>query len=357
MIPNLVPFGGLDTTHGDRGAAPVLFFCFPQTSSQRPVAAVMGLAPGITLAVPSSSAVKEACNSLLLQNPVSMLAIAAIIGRCRVAQLSAADLFNPWGLPAVWWLMAYAFVRVALLGFVDGFVWAMGPRLPALPSRTGPKPVYQHSINVTDVVYLVVNSAVEFVFAEQISHLLWHSASIVRAPGGLGILNGPLAFWLLLVVDDMLYAPLHRVMHHPSVYRYVHKHHHRNTFPARGYVDAANEHPVEQLAALTLHWLAVLIVSRLSGLHVLAVGAHFGAKALGACFNHTGYDVRLSFLGIDYSVRAHEMHHRKPHTNFAQYVMWWDRLMGTYIEYDSGQQGGGQQGGGADAGGATVARR
>ena len=90
---------------------------------------------------------------------------------------------------------------------------------------------------------------------------------------------------------------------------------------------------------------------------MLAVGAHFAVKALGACFNHTGYDVRLSFLGIDYSVRAHEMHHRKPHTNFAQYVMWWDRLMGTYIEYDSGQQGGGQQGGGADAGGATVARR
>ena len=143
--------------------------------------------------------------------------------------------------------------------------------------------------------------------------------------------------WLLLVVDDMLYAPLHRFMHHHRVYRWVHKHHHRNTFPARGYIDAANEHPVEQIVALTLHWIAVHIVARSSGLHVAAVGAHFGFKALGACFNHTGYDLQLRFLGIDYSVRAHETHHRKPNTNFAQYVMFWDRLMGTYRTYESGQ--------------------
>ena len=32
-------------------------------------------------------------------------------------------------------------------------------------------------------------------------------------------------------------------------------------------------------------------------------------------------------------VRAHELHHRKPNTNYAQYVMFWDRLMGTYHPY------------------------
>ena len=69
------------------------------------------------------------------------------------------------------------------------------------------------------------------------------------------------------------------------------------------------------------------------------MGAHFGFKALGACFNHTGYDVQVRFLGIEYSVRAHEMHHRKPDTNFAQYVMFWDRLMGTFRPYDSGVRG------------------
>ena len=277
----------------------------------------------------------EALSTLVL-NPASALTVAVIYALMYRSQSTVHQLFNPWDLGILAWLGGYAAIRIALLGFVDGAVWLLAPWLPPLPSRTGPKPVFQHSINALDVTYLVVNSAVEFVFAQQIGHLLWHSPMIVRAPAQIGVFNGPLAFWLLLVVDDMLYAPLHRLMHHHHVYRWVHKHHHRNTFPARGYIDAANEHPVEQISALSLHWAAVHIVASTAGLHVGAVGAHFGVKALGACFNHTGYDVRVSFLGIDYSVRSHETHHRKPQTNFAQYVMFWDRLMGTYKPYESG---------------------
>jgi sterol desaturase/sphingolipid hydroxylase (fatty acid hydroxylase superfamily) len=272
----------------------------------------------------------------LVLNPCSVATAAAIVGLMHRSGTTAAELFNPWGVGPAAWLAGYVAVRVALLGFVDGAVWLLGPRLPPLPSRTGPKPVFQHRINAVDVAYLLVNSLVEYVFAQQIFHLLWHAPFIMRTPAQLSLLNGPVALWAILVADDALYAPLHRVMHHPALYKWVHKHHHRNTFPARGYVDAANEHPVEQIAALSLHWAAVHIVALSIGLHVAAVGGHFGLKALGACFNHTGYDVRLSFAGIDYSVRAHEMHHRKPHTNFAQYVMAVDRLMGTYRPYESG---------------------
>ena len=286
-----------------------------------------------------ASGAKEAVSTLVL-NPASAFTAAVIYALMCRSQSTIHHLFNPWDLGLLAWLGGYAAIRFALLGFVDGAVWLLAPRLSPLPSRTGPKPVFQHRINMLDITYLVVNSMVEYVFAQQIGHLLWHAAMIVRAPASLGLLNCPLAFWLLLVVDDMLYAPLHRFMHHHRVYRWVHKHHHRNTFPARGYIDAANEHPVEQIAALSLHWAAMHIVARTSGLHVAAVGAHFGVKALGACFNHTGYDVRFSVLGIEYSVRAHETHHRKPNTNFAQYVMFWDRLMGTYRAYESGLKAG-----------------
>lgn len=283
----------------------------------------------------SRISMREALETLVL-NPASALTAAVAYGLMLRSGATFGSLLNPWGLSLPLWVAGYLAVRMALLGFVDGFVWALAPRLPALPSRVGPKPVFQHKINATDVAYLVVNSTVEYVFALQISHLLWFAPLVVRAPTSLSLLNGPLAFWMLLVVDDMLYAPLHRAMHLQAVYRWVHKHHHRNTFPARGYIDAANEHPVEQIAALCLHWVAVHVVAHTAGLHVAAVLAHFGVKALGACFNHTGYDVQLRFCGIEYSVRAHETHHRKPNTNFAQYVMFWDKLMGTYKEYESG---------------------
>jgi len=283
----------------------------------------------------SPGSVRDAFDTLVL-NPASLFVAAVTVALMRRSGASLLSLLNPWGVGVLPWLAGYAAVRLSLLGFVDGLVWLVGPKLPPLPSRTGAKPVYQHAINFLDVTYLVVNSAIEYVFAQQIFFLLWHAPFIARAPSAVGVLNSVGAFWLLLVVDDSMYAPLHRLMHHSYVYRWVHKHHHRNTYPARGYIDAANEHPVEQIAALTLHWIAVHVVAHTAGLHIVAVGAHFGFKALGACFNHTGFDLRVRFLGIDYSVRAHETHHRKPQTNFAQYVMFWDRLMGTYREYDSG---------------------
>ena len=169
--------------------------------------------------------------STLVLNPASALTAAVICGLLQRSRTSMLWLLNPWELGPVSWFAAYAAIRVALLGFVDGFVWLVAPRLPALPSRTGPKPVYQHAINVLDMAYLLVNSTVEFVFAQQIALLLWNAPFIVRAPSGIGLLNAPVAFWLLLVVDDMLYAPLHRFMHHHLVYRWVHKHHHRNVRP------------------------------------------------------------------------------------------------------------------------------
>lgn len=287
--------------------------------------------PGVWHGMPVFGAT-EAFKTLVL-NPASAVTAVITFLLMQRSQISLQWLLNPWALPFGMWLAAYAAIRVVLLAFVDGMCWMIGPRLQPLPSRTGPKPVFQHKINTVDVSYLIVNSLIEFIFAQQIGFLLWHSPMIVRAPWSVGLLNGPVALWLILVVDDMLYAPLHRFMHHPAVYRcglvsqhaphhvasdpgashhsppiilprtpplfpvcrcsWVHKHHHRNTFPARGYIDAANEHPVEQISALTLHWIAVHIVATTVGLHVAAVGAHFGVKALGACFNHTGYDLQV----------------------------------------------------------------
>jgi hypothetical protein len=213
---------------------------------------------------------KDALEKLVL-NPAVVLTAAIAYGLMQHSETTLLWLVNPWGLSPVPWIAGYAAVHIAILGFVDGFVWRMAPRLSNLPSRTGPKPVFQHSMNVADWTYLVVNSLVEFVFTQQIGHLIWHSPIILRAPGAAGLLNVLVALWLLLVVDDMLYAPLHRIMHFQPLYRWVHKHHHRNTFPSRGYVDAVNEHPVEQIWALSLHWLAVHIVAYTTGLHVAAV--------------------------------------------------------------------------------------
>ena len=46
--------------------------------------------------------------------------------------------------------------------------------------------------------------------------------------------------------------------------------------------------------------------------------------------------MQFAFAGFEYTVRAHETHHRYPTTNMAQYFMFWDKLYGTYRPYYDG---------------------
>ena len=68
----------------------------------------------------------------------------------------------------------------------------------------------------------------------------------------LGLLNTLPALYLIFAIDDAFYAPLHLLMHRPWFYPYVHKHHHRQQLPERGYADAGNEHPIEQVLGLSV---------------------------------------------------------------------------------------------------------
>jgi len=136
------------------------------------------------------------------------------------------------------------------------------------------------------------------------------------------------------MVDDFFYYFLHRFLHIPAVYPFVHKHHHRQSLPRRGYFDAANEHPFEQIGGLLCVWIALKIVLATIGMHGISILAFFGAYAAFAILNHTPYDVRLpNIFGFAYSVRAHETHHRIPRSNYAQNTMLWDKLFGTFLVY------------------------
>ena len=134
------------------------------------------------------SSAKEAVSTLFL-NPMSAFTVTVAGMLMRRSQMSLLGLLNPWELSLTLWVVGYALVRVALLGFVDGMVWILGPMLPPLPSRTGPKAVFQHKINSLDITYLVINSTIEFIFAQQIGHLLWHAAFITRVPTAVGLLR------------------------------------------------------------------------------------------------------------------------------------------------------------------------
>ena len=69
---------------------------------------------------------KEAVSTLLV-NPASGITAAIIYGVMQRNRTSLDAVLNPWGLSPLLWLLGYAFVRLALLGFVDGLVWLLAP--------------------------------------------------------------------------------------------------------------------------------------------------------------------------------------------------------------------------------------
>jgi sterol desaturase/sphingolipid hydroxylase (fatty acid hydroxylase superfamily) len=123
------------------------------------------------------------------------------------------------------------------------------------------------------------------------------------------------------------------------VYRLVHKHHHRQHAPSRGNTDAINVHPFEFVVGEYIHLLSLLICGHLlrDGVHVGAVMTFIVLGGVAASLNHTRLDVRVPW-GV-YEVRAHDVHHRLPKSNYGQYTMAWDRLLGTFRQYSDAAQG------------------
>mmetsp|Transcript_70814 Transcript_70814/g.166190 ORF Transcript_70814/g.166190 Transcript_70814/m.166190 type:complete len:269 (+) Transcript_70814:69-875(+) len=244
-----------------------------------------------------------------------------------------AYLVNPFSVSFPTWL-AFLVMKEIALQTADFGVTCACHFLKQLPSRTGQKVLYKNQLDYKDALFLAINSVIEACFTCHILKMMLNSPLITRDLGSVTILNGPVALLSVILLNDMFYAPAHRMLHHPSIYAFIHKHHHRSVYPTRGNIDARNEHPLEQLIAMSLWMTAVHIAALTTGLHAVALGMHLALMTTGASLNHAGYDFEIRFLGVDwYSTGSHEMHHRRPDKNFGQFTMLWDKLMGTFIPY------------------------
>ena len=135
--------------------------------------------------------------------------------------------------------------------------------------------------------------------------------------------NTCLALPAFFVVYDAFYAPFHRALHLPSIYAYVHKHHHRQVVPSRGNTDAINVHPFEFILGEYNHVWTIFLVSRfLLPVHAITCLLFLVLGGTLATLNHTRLDVsflHIPFTGVPiFAVRAHDTHHAIPNSNYGQ---------------------------------------
>ncbi|KAL7529800.1 hypothetical protein ACHAXR_004357 [Thalassiosira sp. AJA248-18] len=171
----------------------------------------------------------------------------------------------------------------------------------------------------------------------------------VWSMGELSLVNTLLPIPLLFFTYDFFYTLLHWFLHVKSVYAYVHKHHHHQKAPSRANIDAVNVHPLEFFLGEFNHILALHLVVKgmpLVGFHGMDVswlGAtlFIGLGGVLAGLNHTRHDmvVRIPSGSCGggwtmFDSKHHDVHHRIPQSNYGQYTVAWDRIFGTFRDYD-----------------------
>ena len=134
---------------------------------------------------------------------------------------------------------------------------------------------------------------------------------------------------LLIVLQDTYFYWTHRAMHHPRLYRFFHRVHHRSTSPSpwTAYAFAPGE--------ALVHALFVPLVWLFLPMHEAAVFVFLGFMIVRNVLGHLGMELfssgftRGPFSGWNTTTTHHALHHEHFTTNYGLYFTLWDRLMGT----------------------------
>lgn len=139
-----------------------------------------------------------------------------------------------------------------------------------------------------------------------------------------------LSILAMAVVHDTYYYWAHRWMHHPRVFRHVHKLHHQFGDPTPYASYAFN--PLE--AIVEVAWF--LPLAFVMPLHPGAVAVYLVILTVLNVISHLGYEFYPVSVGRYFITSTHHnLHHSRPRGHFMLYFNLWDRLMGTnHADYE-----------------------
>jgi sterol desaturase/sphingolipid hydroxylase (fatty acid hydroxylase superfamily) len=135
-------------------------------------------------------------------------------------------------------------------------------------------------------------------------------------------------FFIFLILDDTWFYWMHRLLHHPKIFKYIHKTHHKS-------ID------VNPFTSLSFHWAETLLltiwivpVSLVFPMYLPAFGILQIWGLLDNVKSHLGYEFFPSWwnksLGkLMTSSTHHNMHHSKFNGNYGVHFRIWDKLLGT----------------------------
>lgn len=132
-----------------------------------------------------------------------------------------------------------------------------------------------------------------------------------------------------ILFHDFYFYWTHRMMHHKSVFRYVHHVHHESANPSPW--AAYSFHPWEALIQAMVMPALVFTIP----LHPFTVFIFLAYMIIRNVIGHLGFEIlpkgftKNKWMNWNTAVTHHSMHHEHFHGNYGLYFTWWDKLMKT----------------------------
>jgi sterol desaturase/sphingolipid hydroxylase (fatty acid hydroxylase superfamily) len=217
-----------------------------------------------------------------------------------------------------------------LAGISTLMVHTLGsPNYQELPHRRGSYP----ELTWKDHFYVYFNRFVMLPFLSWlIVKTVWASDAVVYDMNEMTIWNTVGAFAVVFSMSDLVYYTGHRIVHKvPLLYGFVHKHHHGESHPTRGWYDTCNAHPTDFFyTGWSTSPISTLWIMPAASTHIVAIGLCLWINSFVGALGHCRLDLNW---GV-FNTRFHAGHHSKSNVNFAQNIELWDRFFGTYHELD-----------------------
>lgn len=216
------------------------------------------------------------------------------------------------------WLWAFLLVGLAV-GIAKGFFKAR---------KIQPKG-FKWIILRNEAVFAVINLAIT-------GFILGNGTTFLKEHGWIRFHSEPAGWWMIafeyalyFFLFDTYFYWLHRWMHTPSAYRWIHKLHHRSVSP--NLLTTLSVSPLESiinggfvpmfLAAFTVHdaTMALIVPTNI----IMGLYVHSGYEFMPRWWNRswaTKWFITATF---------HDQHHRFFTGNYGGYTTLWDRLCGT----------------------------
>jgi Delta7-sterol 5-desaturase len=140
------------------------------------------------------------------------------------------------------------------------------------------------------------------------------------------------AFLVMLFMHDTYFYWMHRLMHHPSLFRIMHLVHHKSTNPSPWAAYAF--HPLEAIIEVGIVPIFLFTIP----IHSFHLPMFFLFMIIYNVYGHLGYEIYPRGFArhpigkwINTSVN-HNQHHQYFSGNYGLYFLFWDRIMGTIRE-------------------------